>query len=431
MKIVAFLPAKGESERIESKNLKLLNGKPLFLYTLEKLMDCDFLDEVYLDTDSEEIIQLASETGCKIMRRDSRFATNKTDGHELFMNEVNHTEADIYVQILCTSPFIEKETIKRGIDALKNDSNYDSVVMIKKDKQYTWDQNGPLYNKDHIPNSKDLPDTIIETMGLYIVRREAAKRYQKRYGERAFLIEASPLEAVDVNYPDEFEFANIITAGIHQKEVQHLRNIKNHLSSSLLSDILDDLSLNGVISDLNLNLEGKKIIGRAKTLKLRTLQPGEDYRGIYDALDSYKTIVDNDIIVVENESSENAYFGELNANLAIRSGAAGAIIGGVTRDSREVKGLDFPVFAKGYNCQDVRKRATVESMNKTIQVSGIVVRPGDLIFGDSDGVVVIPRAHEAEVLKRAADSVKKEKDVLTSIFEKTEALDIYTKVGEF
>lgn len=431
MKIVAFLPAKGESERIESKNLKLLNGKPLFLYTLEKLMDCDFLDEVYLDTDSEEIIQLASETGCKIMRRDPQFATNKTDGHQLFMNEVNHTEADIYVQILCTSPFIEKETIKRGIDVLKNDSSYDSVVMIKKDKQYTWDQNGPLYNKDHIPNSKDLPDTIIETMGLYIVRREAAQRYQKRYGEKAFLIEASPLEAVDVNYPDEFDLANIITAGIHQKEVQYLRNIKNHLSSSLLSDIMDDLSLNGVISDLNLSLEGKKIIGRAKTLKLRTLKPGEDYRGIYDALDSYKTIVDNDIIVVENESSENAYFGELNANLAIRSGAAGAIIGGVTRDSREVKALDFPVFSKGYNCQDVRKRATVESMNKTIQVSGIVVRPGDLIFGDSDGVVVIPRAHEAEVLKRAADSVKKEKAVLTSIFEKTEAMDIYTKVGEF
>jgi len=71
MKVVAFLPAKGSSSRIKCKNLKLLDGKPLFLHTLEKLMECDFIDEVYLDTESNEIINLASETNCKILKRNS------------------------------------------------------------------------------------------------------------------------------------------------------------------------------------------------------------------------------------------------------------------------------------------------------------------------------------------------------------------------
>ena len=60
MKVVAFLPAKGTSERIESKNMKLLNGKPLFLHTLEKLVECDFIDEVYLDSESDEILNYAN-----------------------------------------------------------------------------------------------------------------------------------------------------------------------------------------------------------------------------------------------------------------------------------------------------------------------------------------------------------------------------------
>ena len=55
MKVVAFLPAKGTSERIASKNFKLLNGKPLFLHTLEKLVSCDIIDEDYLDSESDKI----------------------------------------------------------------------------------------------------------------------------------------------------------------------------------------------------------------------------------------------------------------------------------------------------------------------------------------------------------------------------------------
>lgn len=192
MKVVAFLPAKGTSSRVENKNIKLLDGKPLFLHTLEKLIECDFIDEVYLDTESDEIIYLASETNCKILKRDPNLASNTTDGNKLFLNEVNHIKADIYIQILGTSPFIEKETIKKGIDTIKS-SDFDSVVLVRKEKLYTWNEKGPNYNIENIPNSFDLNDTIIETMGLYIVKRETALCTQKRIGNKPYLLYATAL----------------------------------------------------------------------------------------------------------------------------------------------------------------------------------------------------------------------------------------------
>lgn len=431
MKIVAFLPAKGNSERVENKNIRLLDGKPLFLHNLEKLAECKFIDEVYLDSESDMIFELASEVNCKFMRRDPILATNKIDGHQLFFNEASHVEADIYIQLLGTSPFIKKETIKKGIDVLIANPKYDSVVLVRKEKQYKWQHEQPAYDKYHIPNSFNLEDTVLETMGLYITRRFVAVEKKMRFGDRVYLLEAEAIEAIDVNYPDDFELANYIAAGMREKERQLFRNMGQILTSCILSDILDDMGILGVIRDLKLNMTNQKILGRAKTLKLRLLMEGEDFSGIYDALESYNTIVPNDIIVVQNECSEYAYFGDLNANMALRAGAVGAVIGGKTRDYSAVKALNFPVFSTGYTCADVRNRATMESYNKTICIQGIVVHPGDLIFGDNDGVVIIPREHEDEVLKKALESIEREIKVRASITNGMQAKHIVGKIGAF
>lgn len=431
MKVVAFLPAKGTSSRIENKNVKLIDGKPLFLHTLEKLANSDIFDEVYLDTDSEEIINLASEVDCKVMTRDPSLASNKTDGNKLFLNEVNTVDADIYVQVLCTSPFIEMETINKGIQAVSSE-NYDSAVLIKKEKQYCWNTQGPEYNLDAIPNSIDLDDSIIETMGLYIVTKEAAINTQRRIGSNPYMLEATPLEAIDVNWPEDFELANLIAAGLREKDRKLLDNIKNQLNSRLLSDLLDDFGYsNQVINGLTPNFKQAKLLGRTKTLKLRKLEKGEDFKGIYKALNSYDSVVPNDIIVVENEINEFAYFGDLNANLAIRSGASGVIVGGKTRDGDEVKAAGLPVFSTGYNCQDVRKRATTEYYNKKICINGVEIEPECLIFADSEGVIVIPKKIEKEVISEVYKRAANENKILLDIATGENVQDLVNNYGFF
>lgn len=429
-KVIAFLPVKGSSERIKNKNIQLLDGKPLFLHTLEKLLSCDFIDEVYLDSESDKIFDLASELDCKKLKRSIGLANNKTDGNKLFMNEISKVDGDIYIQALCTSPFIETDTIKKGVDFLKRTKKYDSAVLVKKEKQYRWKNGKTEYNINKIPNSKDLPETIIETMGLYIIKKEAALKIKRRIGSNPFLLEASPLESIDVNYPEDFRLAEIIQKGKRSEENRVYKNLKNHLSSSLLSDILDELNISGVIKNLKPNFPSK-ILGRAKTLKLSKKGEKENYRKIYDALNSYETVSDNDIIIVENEVPDFAYFGEMNANLAIRSGASGVIIGGKTRDTLEVLKLNLPVFSNGSNCMDVKNKAICTSINKKIIIEGITILPEDLVFADSDGIIIIPKKFESQVLKKALEVISKERNILQDIILNLSPSEIIKKNGLF
>lgn len=434
MKIAIFLPAKGTSSRIKSKNLELMDGKPLFLHTLEKIYFANCFDEVWLDTESNEVIDAANHLSkIHILKRDKNLADNRTDGHRLFLNEVNHTQADIIIQILGTSPFIEIETINKAIDILKNDTKYDSVVMVNEQKIYTWSDGRPDYNLYNIPNSGDLEGTIIETMGLYVVRRDAALKTGRRIGERPYLLNCKPIEAIDVNWPEDFELANKIAAGLREEDRKLLNNIKTHLSSPMLSDIMDDLGVSEkqLLLGLNPNIKGAKIFGRAKTLKLRAMKEGEDYKGIYEALNSYATVIPNDVILVENETPDYAYFGELNANLAVRCGAAGAIIGGKTRDNNQVISLNFPTFSKGYVARDVRKRAVMESMNQPINIFGTPISPGDLVFADEEGIVVIPREMEKEILKEVFKRLNIERNILLDIASGAPVNSLTSKHGDF
>ena len=410
----------------------LLDGEPLFLRSLKKLLSIASIHEVYLDTESPEIIELAAEVKCNILRRDPALASNQTDGNKLFLNEVMHTDADIYVQLLATSPFIQPATIEKAIRILQTNPEYDSVVAVRKEKQYVWKNNKPTYDIQHIPNSVDLPDTVIESMGLYVMRREAALRLKRRIGENPYLLEIGPLEAVDVNWPADFELANLIAVGLREKERRTFQNLKNLLSSALLSDVLDDLNIEGVLSSrFQINIPNAKILGRAKTLQIDVCPDDDDYRKIYDSLHLYDHVVSNDVIVVANRAPDFAFFGELNANLAIRSGAVGAIIDGVTRDTKETTEMGFPVFSKGNYCKDTRKRGIVTSKNKTVVIDGISIHKDDLIFGDKDGIIVIPRRVEQKVINQALQRLTTEKLILIDIARGAATNELINKYGMF
>lgn len=438
MKVYAFVPAKGTSERIENKNMKILSGERLYAKALKTLLDCKEIDRVFLDTESQEMYDLVDYLPIEFMKRNPDLANNKTDGHKMFMNEVNsYPDADIYVQLLCTSPFIKSETIDEAIRTLKENSNYDSAILMKKDKYYFWENDKPTYDINHIPNSKDLPETVIESMGLYIHKKDSALKTNRRYGDNPYLIYGSLEELIDVNNPEDLEFAQIYAKGKKSKENQELQMIKHLSSSPALSDILDDLyeetgnKCGAVLNGWTSNLSNTKLLGRASTLRLRALHEGEDFNGIYKALESYEEICENDIIVVENELKDYAYFGDLNARLAIRAGAAGVIVNGVTRDLKQTQILNFPVFAKGYNASDVRKRATLDYINKPINIDGITISAGDLIFIDECSMVVIFKKYEKEIIRRIMQTIKNETNIINDIYKNVTVEKIVEKRGYF
>lgn len=438
MKVYAFVPAKGTSERIENKNIKFLDGERLYIRALKTLLQCKEIDKVFLDTDSEEMYEMVNYLPVKFMKRDHRMASNKIDGHKMMLNEIqSFPDADIYVQLLCTSPFVESATIDNAIREIKNNAAYDSAILMKKEKCYFWQNGKPAYDKEHIPNSINLPETITESMGLYVIKKETALKEGKRYGNSPLLLFGKQHELIDVNVPEDFVFAEIFAKGIKRQENQKLRLVKHFVTSSALSDLLDDMEVEknkkcgGVVGGFTVNIPNSVLLGRASTLKLRKLKKNEDYKGIYSALESYEGISENNIIIVENEAKDYAYFGDLNARLAIRNGASGAIIDGATRDKKFTELLNFPVFCKAYNSKDVRRRATVDYINKPVNICGVTVNPNDLVFIDEGAMVVIYQDFEEEVINRVLNTFKNEFSIAKDILNGFDVEKIIDANGAF
>lgn len=110
-----------------------------------------------------------------------------------------------------------------------------------------------------------------------------------------------------------------------------------------------------------------------------------------------------------------AYWGELLTATARTRGAAGAVIDGYHRDTPKVLEQDWPVFSRGRYAQDSSVRTAVTAFRCPIEIGGVWIEPGDLVFGDLDGVVVIPRALEQDVVPRALEKARGEKLVRKAI----------------
>jgi regulator of RNase E activity RraA/CMP-N-acetylneuraminic acid synthetase len=429
-RIVAFMPAKRSSDRIAGKNIAVLDGEHLFRRKLLQLLACDLIDEVYLDTEDDAIAALAADLPVKRLKRPAKLATNATDGHELFAWQCAQVEADIHVQAVCTAPFVTAATLTRALTALRDAPDRDSLVAVWKTKLYSWTGADPDYGRGRIPNSVDLPLRVVEAMSLYAVRKGAGPTKQ-RFGSAPILFELDPTEAIDINWPEDMALAENVASGLRAREHLQLKALAPVLSSPLLSDITREMGLKLALPPEIHATSGARMFGRARTLLLDRVREGEDWRGIYDALGSYAHVRQGDIIVVENRVRERAYFGNLNAHLALRAGAVGAVIDSVTRDSAAVDALGFPVFARGTYAVDIREEGVLRAMNAQVTIGDVAVRSGDYIFGDGDGVIAIPAGIWPTVREVVLQRVEQEAKVALATARGTDALAIWKSVGDF
>lgn len=417
-RVAALMPAKGNSERIEAKNTQILDGDHLFLRKLRQLLACEAVDAVYLDTECDVIGGLTGDLPVRRLHRPVELASNSCDGHGLFAWECAAADAaggpyDFYLQALCTAPFVTEKTVARAIQALIDNPEADSLVAVSRAKQYCWNGDEPAYGRGRIPNSVELPPTVVEAMSLYIVRRRPGDPVPtQRFGRNPILFELDPTEQVDINNPADLVMAEALCAGQRAQEVTRLRALTPYLSSPVLADITKEMGFRAVLPPQIGATSPGKMLGRARTLQLVAITPEEResgrWKGIYDALESYRFVRPGCIITVANEAPGFAYFGDLNATLAIRAGAVGAVIDGVTRDSRDVGLLGLPVYARRSYCDDIKYEGTLGSMNMPVKIGDIRIEHDDMIFGDENGVVVIPNALWPKVEEAAWDVLTNE-----------------------
>ncbi|HUG80122.1 MAG TPA: RraA family protein [Bryobacterales bacterium] len=144
------------------------------------------------------------------------------------------------------------------------------------------------------------------------------------------------------------------------------------------------------------------------------------------ALDDLKP---NEIYFPAGGSPRYALWGELMATRAMKLGAAGAVMNGYSRDTPGILALKFPTFSWGPYAQDFAARAKVIDFRCPLEVEGVRVNPGDIVFGDVDGVCVIPRQAEEEVFARALEKSRGEKLVGKAMEEGMSASEAFAKFG--
>jgi regulator of RNase E activity RraA len=147
---------------------------------------------------------------------------------------------------------------------------------------------------------------------------------------------------------------------------------------------------------------------------------------MFEALDDLKK---NEVYICSGSSPEYALWGGLMSTRAIRLGAAGAVVNGYSRDTKEVLQLDFPTFSMGGYAQDQGPRGKVIDFRSSIKICGISIQNGDIIFGDRDGVIVVPRSVEKDTFEAAIEKARGEKLVKKALEEGMSAADAFAKFG--
>ncbi len=210
-----------------------------------------------------------------------------------------------------------------------------------------------------------------------------------------------------------------------------LASVRETLFTAVLSDCLDSAGLRhqALPSRIRPLDEAKVMCGRARTaafIETHVVEPGSNPYELEIALiDSLKQ--DEIPVFACANSLQVAPWGELLSTAARVRGAAGALMDGCVRDVKPIRAMGFPVFHGGIGPLDTKGRARIVAIDIPVLCAGVAIASGDLIFGDADGVVAIPKAAESEVLRLAFEKVSGEKRTLADLERGDKLADVFAR----
>ena len=216
---------------------------------------------------------------------------------------------------------------------------------------------------------------------------------------------------------------------VNFNEQEMFDTMRDKLNAAVISDILDRLGARerAMRADIRPVYQGAIVVGRAYTvLTANIFQVIDDpYKGEIEAVDSLKS---NDIMVVcTNRSTRTCFWGELLSTAARARGARGIVIDGYTRDVAQIIAMQFPTFAAGMSVVDSAGRSIVVDHGCPVNCGDVLVNTGDIVFGDIDGVVVIPKELEKEVIPLALEKGDKENLTRNELLKGAMLKDAYAK----
>lgn len=205
---------------------------------------------------------------------------------------------------------------------------------------------------------------------------------------------------------------------------------KKILYTPVVGDILDELGFYHQFLPQKIQpmKEEMKLIGRAMPVVMIDVfgKQEKPFGLLTEALDQLEK---GEIFIASGGTKRCAYWGEILTATSKHRGAVGAVINGYHRDTPQVLEQNWPVFSDGRYAQDSSVRTKVESYRCPIEIGGVWIEPGDLVFGDLDGVLIIPKKVEKQVIIKALEKARGEKLVRQEIENGLSSTDAFKKYG--
>jgi regulator of RNase E activity RraA len=218
-----------------------------------------------------------------------------------------------------------------------------------------------------------------------------------------------------------------------QNDTELFGFIKQNLYVAAVCDILDELgfrnqAMHQRLRPLLADPENCGFIGRARTFRwMDTDSITEDnpYGLEIEAMDSLKI---HDVAVHSTDyAGTNAPWGELMSTIAKRNGAAGCVCDSQIRDCVKIMKMGFPVYYAGIRPLDSKGRAIVQAYDVPIRCGEVLVNPGDIVYADFDGIVVVPKSVELDVFQKANEKVNKENLSRKELLSGRSLQEVYNK----
>jgi len=218
-----------------------------------------------------------------------------------------------------------------------------------------------------------------------------------------------------------------------QNDTELFGFIKQNLYVAAVCDILDELgfrnqAMHQRLRPLLADPENCGFIGRARTfrwMEMDSIAEDNPYGLEIEAMDSLKN---HDVAVHSTDyAGTNAPWGELMSTIAKRNGAAGCVCDSQIRDCVKIMKMGFPVYYAGIRPLDSKGRAIVQAYDVPIRCGEVLVNPGDIIYADFDGIVVVPKSVELDVFKKANEKVNKENLSRKELLNGKSLQEVYNK----
>ncbi|MFH1727676.1 MAG: cupin domain-containing protein [Pseudomonadota bacterium] len=230
-KVIAMIPARLGSKRIKSKNLRLLSGKPLISYVIDKCKQAKVFDEIYINSEADVFNDIADEYDIKFYKRDEFLASDDATNDMFVLDFITNIKCEFLVQVNPTSPLITVEDIKAFVDKMLKE-DLDTLHSVKKEQIEALYDNKPL-NFDpmkQMPRSQDLKPAMLFSSGIMGWNTRKYFENMKRLGSATyggdgktdyFILEG--FSKIDIDNEEDFELAEI---AIDYLEIERGKNIE-------------------------------------------------------------------------------------------------------------------------------------------------------------------------------------------------------------